>query len=163
MKKGIINRTTAILLLIAVFCISLAGCGKNNSAANENNAVPGLADGTYTVDVKTDSTMFHLNEASKSKGTLTVKNGQMTVHITLASKSIVNLFYGKAEDAKKDGAKLIEPTTDKVTYSDGITEEAFGFDIPVPKLGEEFEVAIIGTHGDWYDHKIIVTNPEPVK
>ncbi len=35
------------------------------------------------------------------KGTLTVKDGKMTIHVSLVSKSIVNLFVGTAEDAKK--------------------------------------------------------------
>jgi len=29
--------------------------------------------------------MFHVNEACKGKGTLTVENGQMTIHISLPS------------------------------------------------------------------------------
>lgn len=55
----------------------------------------------------------------------------MTVHITLVSKNIVNLFLGTAEDAQKDGAELIQPTTDTVTYSDGMSEEVYGFNVPV--------------------------------
>ena len=60
-------------------------------------------------------------------------------------------------DAKKDGAVLLEPTKDKVTYSDGTTEEVNGFDIPVPALDEEFDVALIGKKGKWYDHKVTVS------
>lgn len=118
-----------------------------------------LEDGTYTAEFDTDNSMFHVNEANDGKGTLTVKDGQMTIHVSLASKKIVNLFVGKAEDAKKDGAELLEPTTDTVTYSDGMSEEVYGFDIPVPALDEEFDVALIGTKGKWYDHKISVSNP----
>lgn len=118
-----------------------------------------LEDGTYTAEFDTDNGMFHVNEANDGKGNLTVKDGQMTIHVSLASKKIVNLFVGKAEDAKKDGAELLEPTTDTVTYSDGMTEEVYGFDIPVPALDEEFDVALIGTKGKWYDHKVSVTNP----
>ena len=101
-----------------------------------------LEDGTYT-----------------AKGTLTVKEGKMTIHVSLASKKIVNLFVGKAEDAQKDGAEVLEPTTDTVTYSDGMSEEVYGFDIPVPAIDEEFDVALIGTKGKWYDHKVSVKNP----
>ena len=54
---------------------------------------------------------------------------------------------------------LIEPTTDTVTYSDGQTEEVYGFDIPVPALDEEFDVAILGEKGTWYDHKVSVSDP----
>ena len=87
----------------------------------------------------------------------------MVIHVSLASKNIVNLYYGLAEDAQKDGAKLIEPTNDSVTYSDGFTEEVYGFDIPVPALDEEYDVALIGKKGTWYDHKVSVSNPEPIE
>ena len=118
-----------------------------------------LEDGTYTAEFDTDSGMFHVNEANDGKGTLTVKDGKMTIHVSLASKKIVNLFVGKAEDAQKDGAEVLEPTTDTVTYSDGMSEEVYGFDIPVPAIDEEFDVALIGTKGKWYDHKVSVKNP----
>ena len=118
-----------------------------------------LEDGTYTAEFDTDSGMFHVNEANDGKGTLTVKDGKMTIHVSLASKKIVNLFAGKAEDAQKDGAEVLEPITDTVTYSDGMSEEVYGFDIPVPAIDEEFDVALIGTKGKWYDHKVSVKNP----
>lgn len=120
-----------------------------------------LEDGVYIADFNTDSSMFHVNEACDGKGTLTVKDGEMTIHVSLTSKKILNLYYGLAADAGKEGAELLEPTTDSVTYSDGMTEEVYGFDIPVPALDEEFDVALIGTKGTWYDHKVSVSNPEP--
>ena len=66
--------------------------------------------------------MFHANEACNGKGTLTVQDGEMTIHVSLVSKTILNLFPGLAEDAQKDGALLLQPTTDTVTYSDGLSE-----------------------------------------
>ncbi len=42
-----------------------------------------LADGVYTADFNTDSSMFHVNEACDGKGTLTVKDGEMTIHVSL--------------------------------------------------------------------------------
>ena len=118
-----------------------------------------LEDGVYTAEFETDSSMFHVNEANDKKGELTVKDGKMTIHVSLVSKKIVNLFAGTAEDAQKDGAEIIEPTTDTVKYSDGYTEEVYGFDIPVPAIGEEFNVAILGEKGKWYDHKVSVKDP----
>ena len=115
-----------------------------------------LEDGTYTADFNTDS-----NEAKEGKGVLTVKDGKMTIHISLVSKNIVNVFVGTKEEAQADGAELIEPTTDEVTYSDGTTDEVYGFDIPVEKLDEDFNVAIIGKKGTWYDHVVSVSNPVP--
>lgn len=118
-----------------------------------------LPDGVYTAEFSTDSSMFHVSEACDGKGTLTVKDGVMTIHISLGSKKILNLYPGLAEDAAKDGAVLLEPTTDTVTYSDGMTEEVYGFDVPVPVIGEEFNLALIGTKGKWYDHKVKVSDP----
>ena len=131
---------------------------KSEDSKSEAAKAP-IEDGTYTAEFKTDSTMFHVNEANEGKGTLTVEDGKMTIHISLVSKNIVNLFPGTAKEAQKKGAKLLEPTTDEVTYSDGTTEEVYGFDVPVPALDEEFDLALIGTKGKWYDHKVSVSNP----
>ena len=154
------KKVTMIALTALLLCTFLAGCGeKNGDDAAQLPAEPALADGVYTAEFNTDSSMFHVNEACEGKGTLTVENGQMSIHVSLPSKSIQNLFCGTAEDARKDGAALLQPTTDTVTYSDGLSEEVNGFDIPVPALDEEFDVAIIGTKGRWYDHRVSVTNP----
>lgn len=117
-----------------------------------------LPDGTYSAQFHTDSSMFRVSEACDGKGTLTVENGKMSIHISLGSKKIVNLYPGLAEDAQKDGAVLLMPTEDTVTYSDGMTEEVYGFDVPVPALGTEFDLALIGTKGKWYDHKVSVSD-----
>lgn len=144
MKKKVI-----VLLWAVILCCTLAaGCGKKNT----------LADGTYTADFNTDSSMFHVNEAYDGKGILTVEKGQMTIHVSMPSKNIVNLYLGSAEDAQKDGAELIQPVTDTVTYSDGTTEDVNGFDVPVPVIDEEFDLALIGKKGVWYDHKVSVSN-----
>ena len=100
--------------------------------------------------------MFRANDANGGKGILTVKDGKMTIHVSLASRNILNLFVGKANDAKKNGAVLLVPSEDEVKYSDGTTEKVFGFDIPVKKLGREFDVALVGKKGVWYDHKVSV-------
>ena len=131
------------------------------AAGEAQTAAADLEDGTYTALFNTDSSMFHVNEANEGKGVLTVEGGQMTIHVSLASKGILNLFVGTAEDAQKEGAVLLEPTTDTVEYKDGTSEEVYGFDIPVPAIGEEFDCALIGEKGTWYDHKVSVT--EPVK
>ena len=119
-----------------------------------------LADGTYSAKFDTDSSMFHVNEVYDGRGTLTVKNGEMTLHIVMPSQNVVNLFLGTAEDAQKDGADLIQPTTEKVTYSDGTSEEVYAFDVPVKELDKEFDLALIGTKGVWYDHKVSVSDAQ---
>ena len=126
----------------------------------ENAADSELEDGVYGVEFDTDSSMFHVNEANDEKGELTVKDGKMTIHVSLVSKKIVNLFAGTAEDAQKDGAKLIQPTTEEVTYSDGSKEEVYAFDVPVEALEKEFDLALIGTKGKWYDHKVSVSDTQ---
>ena len=82
----------------------------------------------------------------------------MTLHVSLSSENIVNLFLGTAKDAQEDGADLIEPSKDTVTAEDGSEETVNGFDIPVPALDEEFDLALIGTKGVWYDHKVTVSD-----
>ena len=119
-----------------------------------------LEDGTYTADFNTDSSMFQVNETCDGKGTLTVKDGKMTIHITLRSTNIVNLYPGLAEDAQKDGAELLQPVVETVDYHDGEpAEEVNAFDVPVPAIDEEFDLALIGTKGKWYEHKVSVSNP----
>ena len=135
--------------------------GDNTDKQDQETAL--LSDGIYTAEFTTDSSMFHINEAYENKGTLTVENGEMTIHITLGSKKILNLYPGLAEDAAKEGAELLLPTEDTVIYSDGMTEEVYGFDVPVPVLETEFDLALIGTKGKWYDHKVSVSNPVPLE
>lgn len=127
------------------------------SAAAVNASV--LEDGTYEAEFTTDSSMFHVNEANDGKGVLTVKGGKMTIHVSLASDHILQLFPGTAEDAQKEGAVLLEPTKDTVKYSDGSEEIVNGFDIPVEAIDTEFPLALIGTKGKWYDHTVKVSNP----
>ena len=90
----------------------LAGCGASSTASSAASGAASseaassvassavetaaLPDGVYTADFDTDSSMFHANEACNGKGTLTVENGQMTFHVSLASTHIVNLYLGKA-------------------------------------------------------------------
>lgn len=134
------------------------GTTTSSDSTSEANANV-LEDGTYAADFTTDSSMFHVNEAEEGKGVLTVKDGQMTIHVSLASENILNLFPGSAEDAKKDGAELLQPTKDTVKYADGTEEIVNGFDIPVPALDEEFPLALVGKKGKWYDHMVKVSNP----
>ena len=178
------TRFVSLLAVSALLAASLAGCGSSASsvassasseavssvaesavseAASESAAASSaraLKDGTYTAEFDTDSSMFHVNEASDGKGTLTVEDGQMTLHISLQSKKIVNLYVGMAADAPDHEADWLQPTTDTVTYSDGTSEEVYGFDVPVEALDTDFQLAILGTKGKWYDHTVSVRNVE---
>lgn len=164
MKKRI-----TILGAVLLSAVLLSGCqGKTENMTEETMAETteeakeaALLDGTYQAVFDTDSSMFRVTEAHGGKGILTVKDGEMSIHVSLNSKNIVNLYPGLAEDAKKDGAVWLEPTVDSVTYRDGWTEDVYGYDIPVPVLNEEFDLALIGKKGKWYDHKVTVSDPKP--
>lgn len=175
-----------LVLLLALLLTLPAGCGSESSAgtapagepsASSEEEVPAqapeaadsedggsetLPDGVYSAAFETDSSMFRVNETCGGRGTLTVMDGEMTIHVSLMSKKILNLFPGTAEDAQKEGAVWLEPTVDTVTYSDGLREEVYGFDIPVPVIGEAFDLALVGTKGTWYDHKVSVQDPQPL-
>ncbi len=157
-----------IAVALAVLCLlTLVACGPAAAPAEETTAPaaeePALPDGVYTATFTTDSTMFHANETKDGKGILTVENGEMTIHVTLASTSILHLYVGTAEEAQADGAVLLDPTLEEVKYSDGTTDEANAFDIPVPYLDEDFPCALIGKKGVWYDHSVSVSDPEPME
>ena len=122
MKKKLLMVLISVSMIASVF----TGCGnsteakdsgkaqteqadtKEDSADKADEEQAALEDGTYTAEFQTDSSMFHVNEAMDGKGTLTVEDGKMTIHISLVSKNIVNLFEGTAEDAQKDGAELLQ-------------------------------------------------------
>ena len=177
------KKTLALLMTLMLITATAAGCGSGSSGAPAaadtgvtaqteageagktgqegtaaENGAP-IADGMYQADFNTDGSMFHVNETKDGKGILIVSGGRMTIHIVMPSKNIVNLYCGTAEDAQKEGAELLEPLTEEVTYSDGTSEEVNTFDVPVPYLDKEFDVALVGTKGKWYDHKVIVSNP----
>lgn len=172
--KQFLSLSVASLLLAA----ALTGCGAASStassaagseaassvassaAASETTAAA-LPDGVYIAAFDTDSGMFHANEACDGKGTLTVADGKMTFHVSLASKKIVNLYLGTAEDAPSHESDWLQPTTDTVTYSDGTSDEVYGYDIPLDAVDTDFQLAILGTKGTWYDHTVSVRNAKP--
>ena len=157
------KRTLTLILTVLMLCTLLFGCGQKSGDGNpqDTNTEPALADGVYTADFSTDSSMFHANEACNGMGTLTVENGQMTFHVSLASKKIVNLYVGMAADAEANKADWLLPTTDTVTYSDGTSEEVYGYDIPVAAVNQDFQLALLGTKGKWYDHTVSIRNAQP--
>ena len=162
----VIAASLALSLLVGCGASSTASSAASSAASSEAASsvassaaeTAALADGVYTAEFDTDSSMFHANEACDGKGTLTVENGQMTFHVSLASTHIVNLYLGKASDAADHEADWLQPTTDTVTYSDGTSEEVYGFDIPVSAVDADFDLAILGTKGKWYDHVVSVRN-----
>ena len=71
------KRTLTLILTVLMLCTLLFGCGQKSGDGDpqDTNTEPALADGVYTADFSTDSSMFHANEACDGKGTLTVENG----------------------------------------------------------------------------------------
>ena len=126
--------------------------------ATSNAGAAALADGTYTARFNTDSSMLRANEAYNGCGTLTVKNGKMVFHVSLSGTGILNLYVGSAADAPNNESDWLVPTTDTVTYSDGTSEEVFGFDIPVEALDTDFALALVGKKGVWYDHTVSISD-----
>ena len=163
------------LLILTLAALLLAGCGATSAAEStvpaqsesaaaaetpdtaEATPAAALPDGVYTAEFKTDSSMFHANEACEGMGTLTVADGKMVFHVSLQSQKIVNLYPGTAADE----ADWLQPTLDTVTYSDGTTDEVYGFDIPVEAVDTDFSLAILGTKGTWYDHIVSVADAVP--
>ena len=148
------------LASITLAALLLAGCGASASTTAESASAAAstvetapatteapaeepaaLPDGVYTAEFKTDSSMFHASEAVDGMGTLTVENGVMTFHVSLQSQKIVNLYLGMAADATSD--------------------EVYGFDIPVQAVDTDFQLAILGTKGTWYDHTVSVADAQP--
>lgn len=164
------------LASITLAALLLAGCGASASTTAESasaaastvetalaatEAPAALPDGVYTAEFKTDSSMFHASEAVDGMGTLTVENGVMTFHVSLQSQKIVNLYLGMAADAPDHESDWLQPTVDTVTYSDGTSDEVYGFDIPVQAVDTDFQLAILGTKGTWYDHTVSVADAQP--
>lgn len=160
MKRSLAILVSALSISAMTVPMTLPVWAEAADTKEEASDTQDLEDGVYIVDFNTDSSMFHTNEACEGKGQLTVEDGKMTLHITLVSENIVNLFPGVAEDAQKDDAELLQPTTDTVTYKDGLSDEVYGFDVPVEALDQDFDLALIGTKGKWYDHTVSVSNPE---
>lgn len=168
------------LASITLAALLLAGCGASASTTTESASAAAstvetapaateapaeepaaLPDGVYTAEFKTDSSMFHASEAVDGMGTLTVENGAMTFHVSLQSQKIVNLYLGMAADAPNHESDWLQPTVDTVTYSDGTSDEVYGFDIPVQAVDTDFQLAILGTKGTWYDHTVSVADAQP--
>lgn len=166
MKKFLSIVCAGVLAAALTACTAAPAASQSAAASSaasvQAQSAPALADGVYQASFSTDSSMFHANEACDGKGVLTVQNGQMSIYVTLAGKGIVNLFPGTAEDAQKPGAEWLQPTLETVHYSDGTTDEANAFLIPVPYLDEEFDVALVGKKATWYDHKVSVSDPQPL-
>ncbi len=102
-------------------------------------------EGIYSVEVETDSSMFRMDEAI-----LTVKDGKMTAHVTMAGQGFIKLFMGTGEEAETADESLIS------NYIDNGADEPYSFDIEISEIGKEIECTGFSKKKEtWYDHKII--------
>ena len=172
MKSGYrLGRLLGTLLVAA----SLAGCGGAQGGADkpaaeqpaaEQNVTPQeandtnetsvvileeeaeLADGTYEIEVETDSSMFR-----SEKCELTVENGEYTAELTLPGEGFSKLYFGSAEDA---ATAPVDEVYEYRLNDDG----KYTFDLPVAALDEELPIAAYGQRRDtWYDHTIVFHAP----
>ena len=98
-----------------------------------------LADGVYTIDVTSSSSMFRVVNCE-----LTVADGKMTAVLTLSGTGYTKMFVGTATQADKAEKGLI----DFVENAEG----KYTFTIPVEALDEELSYAALGTK--WYDRTL---------
>ena len=133
-------------LVVAVVCclaLVLAACGQPAQA--------GIANGTYDIEVETDSSMFR-SEAC----TLTVEDGAYTASLSLPGEGFSRLYYGSAEEAKEAAEAADEAVYDYYLNDDGL----YTFDLPVSELDKELPIAAFGQRRDtWYDHTITFHAP----
>ncbi len=144
-------------LYVAHIKDALENGGIADASATELSSA--LENGEYLAEFKTDSGMFHVHENYDGKGNLTIKDGEVTIKVVLSGDGILNLYEGLAKDAKANEKNWLSPEKVTVTYEDGTSEEVNAFTIPVPAIGEEFDLALVGKKGKWYDHKVSVSNP----
>jgi hypothetical protein len=107
-----------------------------------------LEDGSYDIEVETDSSMFRAESC-----TLTVADGVYTATLSLPGEGFSRLYFGSAEEAAEaDDADIADYyLNDDAKYT---------FDLPVEKLDEELPIAAYGQRRDtWYDHTIIFHAP----
>lgn len=151
-------------------CVVMAGCGAGGQqaqtaqeaeAAQEAESVQEpaepqksdaarspLANGTYDIEVETDSSMFRAQSCS-----LAVEDGAYTATLSLPGEGFSRLYFGSAEDA---ATAADEDVYDYYLNDDGL----YTFDLPVSELDEELPIAAFGQRRDtWYDHTITFHAP----
>ncbi len=139
MKNRALSLLFSILLCLGV-ALCVVGCG--SGAAQQ-----GPADGTYQIEVETDSSMFRSDSCQ-----LTVENGTYSAVLVLPGEGFSKLYFGTAEKA----AAATEGVYDYYLNDEG----KYTFDIPVSALDEELAVAAYGQRRDtWYDHTIVFHAP----
>lgn len=117
---------------------------KNAAPTDMKKETKKVADGTYTIDVTSSSSMFKIDNA-----VLTVKDGEMSAILTLSGTGYEKLYMGTAADAAKasdgDFAFYKEDAEGKYTY-----------EVAVPALDEDVACAAFSIKKqEWYDRVLV--------
>ena len=152
MKSRFCQRFVGVMAgcLLAGSLVSCAGQAASSSGdgGQVEAAASQLADGTYTIEADTDSSMFRVESCE-----LVVKDGTYTATIVLPGEGFSRLYFGTAEEAAQaDDADIYD------NYLNN--DEKYTFDVPVSALDEELAIAAFGQRRDtWYDHTIVFHAP----
>ncbi len=115
---------------------------ENSAEAPAEPAKPVLADGTYTISVTSDASMFRVTKCE-----LTVTGGKMTAVMTMSGTGYDKMFVGTKSAAQnaKDGV---------IDFAAG-TDGAYTFTVPVAALDTELPYAAHGVRsGNWFDRTL---------
>lgn len=103
-----------------------------------------IADGEYEVESESSSSMFRI-----TKSRLSVKEGQMSVKITMSGKSYTKFFLGSAQDASDSKGK-----GEILAQSD--ENGAIFFSFPISELNSSIKCAAFSSKkGKWYEREIL--------
>ena len=154
MGKASLFVAFAMSLGLASFVVGCGGAAPSENTDEQQEVaveevVAAPADGTYDIEVETDSSMFRADSC-----TLTVADGAYTATLVLPGEGFSRLYFGTAEEAAS--------ASDDAIYDYHLNdEEKYTFDIPVEALDKELHIAAFGHRRDtWYDHTIIFHAPE---
>lgn len=153
-------------LSLVLACSLCAGCSSSQSAdkassddstteqaeqATEDEAAAPLdasriADGTYTIEVESSSSMFRIVNAE-----LNVADGAMTCTMTLSGTGYGKLFMGTSEEAanatEDQCIPFVEDAEGKYTYT-----------VPVEQLNADTDCAAWSIKKEkWYDRTLVFT------
>lgn len=156
------QRALVTALVASAFMAFGAGCGATGAdqaqpeetaveqESSQDAATAAVADGTYDIEVETDSSMFRSDSC-----TLTVQDGAYTATLVLPGEGFSRLYFGSAEDAAS--------AADADIYDYHLNDEGkYTFDLPVTALDQELSIAAYGQRRDtWYDHTIVFHAPAP--
>jgi sirohydrochlorin cobaltochelatase len=103
-----------------------------------------IKDGTYKIEVSSNSSMFRIVEAQ-----LTAAGGEMTAVLTLSGDGYEKLYMGTGEMALAD-------TDDKCIYFIEDTQGRYTYKVPVAALDQDIDCAAWSTKKKtWYDRVLV--------